>query len=168
MKKILLVTCASFALSACANPSQKHYMASEVGQIKTTSFGTVVNIEPITIQGENTGSGEAIGAVAGGLGGAAFGDGTGQLMAAIGGALAGAIAGAVTEQAISNTTGFDITVTLENGETITAAQYFDEKDEFINVGDRVMVQRQGTYMRVLPANDLPEQIKRPKKIEVID
>ena len=43
-----------------------------------------------------------------------------------------------------------------------------QDDTPIQVGARVMVQTAGAYRRVLPAQNLPTKIKRPKKIQVQD
>jgi outer membrane lipoprotein SlyB len=54
---------------------------------------------------------------------------------------------------------------LENGKTLTVAQNISEKDVIHKIGDRVIVQINGQYQRVLPANDLPTEIERPKGIK---
>jgi outer membrane lipoprotein SlyB len=57
---------------------------------------------------------------------------------------------------------------LENGKTLTVAQNVSEKDVIHAVGDRVMVQINGQYQRVLPANSLPTEIEKPKGIKFKD
>ena len=61
-----------------------------------------------------------------------------------------------------------MTIVTEKGETLTIAQYFKKDEPIIEVGQRVMVQTSGSYQRVLPAEHLPTEIKRPKGIKVID
>jgi len=169
MKKFALVLFAPlFLLSACETPSQNVYDYREAGQSVIVQFGTVVDVRPIKIKGPNSGAGAVAGGVAGAAVGSQVGQGDGAAVAAIGGLVVGAVAGAMAEQALQDKTGLDFTVVLENGKTITSSQYFKKDEPLIKTGDRVMVQTSGSYQRVLPANHLPEQIKRPKGIKIVD
>jgi outer membrane lipoprotein SlyB len=47
-------------------------------------------------------------------------------------------------------------------------QNYMQGDPSIRPHQRVMIQTSGQYQRVLPADDMPESIKRPKKIRVTD
>lgn len=154
------------ALTACNYATQTRYGYSEVGQVQVVQFGTVVAIRDIDIVGERGASGGIAGGVAGGVGGAYVGGGA--ILTAVGGAVIGATAGSVIEQAIRNRGGVEYTVVLQNGKTITVAQNISEKDVIHKINDRVMVQINGQYQRVLPANSLPEEIKRPKGIKLKD
>lgn len=158
----------ALALAGCADPTQNRYNYKDVGQATSVEFGTVVAKRDVEIIGENTGAGGLLGAGAGTAAGAQFGRGTGNLAATLGGLAAGAVIGVLAEQAISDHSGIEYVVTLSNGKTVTIVQNKDEKDQPINPGDRVMVQVSGGYQRVLPANSLPEEIKRPKGIKVVD
>jgi outer membrane lipoprotein SlyB len=167
MKRLLLV--GFIYLTGCASTqNQNTYYQGEAGKVRQTVFATIVDIRPIEIKGENTGAGALTGGLAGGVAGAQFGSGDGQVAALIAGALIGAFAGAAAEQAISDKEGLDITVTTEKGETLTVAQYFSPEDQRLEIGERVLVQTDGSYMRVLPAEHLPEAINRPKNIKILD
>ena len=72
--------------------------------------------------------------------------------------------GAALEQAIRNRGGVEYTVVLRNGKTLTVAQNISEKDVLLKKGDRVIVQINGEYQRVLPANNLPTEIEQPKGV----
>lgn len=61
-----------------------------------------------------------------------------------------------------------MTIVTEKGKTLTIAQYFKKDEPIIQKGERVMVQTSGSYQRVLPADHLPTEIKRPKGIKVVD
>jgi hypothetical protein len=100
--------------------------------------------------------------------GSYVGNGSGQIWAAGAGLLAGAIAGAAAEQAAANSTGVEYVVTTEQGKTMTIVQNMNPGDVLLPTGSRVMVQTSGSYQRVLPADALPESIKRPKGIKVTD
>ena len=167
--KFLGIMLASIAvLSACSTPSQDVYDFREAGRSTIVEFGTVIDVRAITIKGDNTKVGLGVGAAAGGIAGGHYGEDTTQLAAMAGGAAVGAIAGAVAEQAIQNKEGREITVITENGKTRSVAQYFKKDEPIIKVGQRVMIQTSGSYQRVLPAEHLPTEIKRPQGITLID
>ncbi len=156
------------SLTACARPSQNRYGYQDVGQASVVEFGTVISERPVEITGQNTGLGATAGAAGGALGGAYIGRGGGTLGAMIATAIVGGIAGHVAEQAISDHSGIEYVITLENGQTVTVVQNYVEGDPSIRSGQRVMVQTSGMYQRILPADNLPTKIKRPKKIKVVD
>lgn len=164
---ILLATTA--ILAGCAKqPGQNQYGYQDVGQTALVEFGTVVNAREVGITGRNTGAGALLGAGAGAGAGAYVGNGSGNAWAIAGGAIAGAVAGAAIEQAAADCTGIEYTITKENGQTVTIVQNQNKEDRVFQAGERVMVQTSGSYQRVLPAEHLPEQIKRPKGIKVVD
>jgi outer membrane lipoprotein SlyB len=152
-------------LVGCAYSTQTRYNYAEVGQFQVVEFGAVVAVRDIDIVGESSSSGGIIGGVAGGVAGGNVGKASGALAAGVAGAVIGANALSALEQAIRNRGGVEYTVTLRNGKTLTVAQNVSGKDVIHRVGDRVMVQINGQYQRVLPANSLPTEIKRPKGIE---
>jgi outer membrane lipoprotein SlyB len=148
----------------CNFATQSRYGYSEVGRIQVVNFGTVIWVRDIDIIADSSIAGGLAGGVGGAVAGAQIGGGAG----AVGGAVAGALVGSALEQAIRNRGGVEYTVTLENGKTLTVAQNVSEKDTILRYGDRVMVQINGTYQRVLPANQLPTEIERPKGIRLKD
>lgn len=156
-------------LTGCgATSSQNVYDFREAGQSVIVEFGTVIDVRPIKIKGPNSGAGAVTGAVAGGALGSQVGNGNGQGAAMIGGVVVGAVAGAMAEQALADQTGLDFTVAMQSGKVITVPQYFKKDEPLIKKGQRVMVQTSGSYQRVLPADHLPEQMKRPKGIKMTD
>jgi outer membrane lipoprotein SlyB len=168
MQRLCLILLSVLLLSACETPSQNVYDYREAGRSVIVNFGTVVDVRPIKIKGPNSGAGAIVGGVAGAGLGSQAGSGDGAAAMAVGGAVIGAVAGAMAEQALQDKTGLDFTIVMENGKTITVSQYFKKDEPLISKGDRVMVQTSGSYQRVLPANHLPEEIKRPKGIKVVD
>ena len=162
----IIVLC---SLAGCAKPpGMSQYMADEVGRSTMVDFGTIITSRTVGITGKNSGTGALIGGAAGLGAGSAVGNGNGQLVAAGIGLVAGAIAGAATEQAVNDSTGVEYVVTTENGDTLTVVQNINKGDVILPTGSRVMVQTSGSYQRVLPADNLPETIKRPKGIKVTD
>lgn len=168
MKKIATILLC-LALSACAkNQGQNRYNYNEVGQSTIVEYAVIVKTKEVDITGRNTGTGAAAGALAGGVGGYQVGNGNGQLAATIGGAVIGAIAGGVAEQALADQKGYEYTIVTEDKKTKTVVQNQNKEDQVFKKGDRVMVQTTGTYQRVLPTDDLPDQVKRPKGIKIVD
>lgn len=167
--KILAATVLLSGMTACASvDSQNNYSEADVGRATTVEFGTVVGVRSINIQGENSGFGGLAGAAGGGALGSTIGGGSGKTVSVVAGAILGALAGNATENEVDKRQGIEYTVTEENGKTITVAQNIAKTDKPLGVGDRVMVQTSGKYIRVLPANALPTSIKRPKGIQVKD
>ena len=153
-----------FLLPSCNFSTQSRYNYSEVGKIQVVNYGTVVSVRDIDIVSNTSGTGGLIGGVGGGVGGLHIGSGGGQIVAGVAGAVGGALVGSALEQAIRKRGGVEYTVVLRNGKTLTVAQNISEKDVLLKKGDRVIVQINGEYQRVLPANSLPTEIEQPKGI----
>jgi len=147
-------------LYSCSFSTQSRYNYSEVGKIQVANYGTVVKVRDIDIVSNTSVAGGLIG----GVGGLQVGSGGGQVVAGVTGAVGGALVGSALEQAIRNRGGVEYTVVLRNGKTLTVAQNISEKDVLLKKGDRVIVQINSEYQRVLPANDLPTEIERQSPI----
>ncbi|MCB0338677.1 MAG: hypothetical protein KDD53_03685 [Bdellovibrionales bacterium] len=169
MKALLSVIVVSLLFVGCSpRNSLNQYSEGDVGISTLVEFGTVVAVRKIQIRGEQSGAGATIGGLTGAGAGSAIGSGKGNTGAIIGGAAIGVAAGMIAEQALKDREGYEYTVTKENGMTITVAQNVMENEQILNVGQRVMVQSSGNYQRVIPADQLPTEIKRPKGIKVVD
>lgn len=166
---IFLSVVGCLMLAACAKPQgMSQYKYDEVGRSTIVEFATVISSRNVGITGRNTGAGALVGATVGAGAGSYVGDGSGQIWATGAGLLAGAVVGAAAEQAAADSTGVEYVVTTENGRTMTIVQNMNPEDRMLATGSRVMVQTSGSYQRVLPADALPESIKRPKGIKVTD
>ena len=155
MKKvgIAVLVCLSLGVTACAqNPYGDAYTTSSARKVQNVQYGTVVNLEPVTID-DKTGNviGTVSGAVLGGIAGSALGGGTGNLLATAGGAILGGAAGNAVGGAIGKSNGVNITIRLDNGRTISVVQAVNKRVLF-KKGDRVQVNRQGQSARVSLAN----------------
>jgi outer membrane lipoprotein SlyB len=113
------------------------YSRNEAGQVQTVRSGTVQSVRMVKLQA-GQGAGSTIGAIAGGIAGSKVGGGSGQTLGALGGAAAGAVAGGAIEQKIGNKQGIEMTISLDDGETISIVQEHTERESF-NPGDRVRV-----------------------------
>jgi outer membrane lipoprotein SlyB len=168
MKKIALVLSLAVLASCAKNPSQNTYNYNEVGQSTIMEYAVVVKVKEIDITGRNTGAGSALGATAGGVAGYQMGNGNGQIATVLAGAVIGGIAGHVAEQAAADQKGYEYTVVAEDKKTKKVVQYQNKDDVVFRKGDRVMIETTGTYQRVLPTDDLPDSVKKPRGIKVVD
>ena len=155
-------------VAGCQRPGQNVYSYSEVGKASLVNFGTIVAVREVDVQGQNTGAGALVGGAAGGIAGNQIGRGGGNAAATLAGVVIGGVAGALAEQAAANRKALEYTVTLQTGATITVVQDHNEGERVLQPGDRVMVQVAGGTQRVLPADNLPTEIKRPAGITVTD
>ena len=166
--KVICACFAALSLSGCSSPGQNQYSYQDVGHSTLVEFGTVIAVRSVNITGENTGLGAVLGAGTGAGAGSYIGSGSGNIWAIAGGAVLGGIAGAFAEQGLSDGLGVEYIITKENGQTVTIVQNKKEEDAVFPIGGRVIVQTSGAYQRVLSADHLPEQMKRPKGIKVVD
>lgn len=137
-------------LAGCANPSASSsvYSYGQAQREQIVRSGTVTAVRPIVIQKDgSSGVGMLAGGALGGVAGNAIGGGSGRTIATVGGAILGALAGGATENRVGRTSGLEITVRLDNGETRVVAQ---EADQPLSVGQRVQVISGAGPTRVAP------------------
>ena len=125
------------ALAGCATSrSGRVYSRDQARVVHDVYDGTVVYSRPVQIEGTKSGLGTIAGSVLGGVVGHTIGGGSGKAVATVAGGIAGAIAGSVAEEEVTKRNGVEVTVELDNGDTIAIVQ---EADEIFDVGDRVRV-----------------------------
>lgn len=100
-------------------------------------MGTVETVREVKIEGTKTPIGSIAGGAVGGLAGHGVGGGSGAKIAAVVGAVAGGVAGSAAEELATRKAGIEITVTLDNGNTISVVQ--EQSGEYFAPGDRVRV-----------------------------
>lgn len=173
---ILLV--ASVSLAACSSPkvSDSLYRDSEVGTSKRVVRCRVLEVREIAIREDDAPEkGEAIGAIVGGIAGVILGSqiggGRGRALATEAGVVAGVVAGGAggrqTADKMSERKGIEYSVILDNGEELTLVQDFLEGDRVVQQGETCRMQiEHGGKNRVLPAEQLPDQIQAPKTTTV--
>ncbi|MGM0516537.1 MAG: glycine zipper 2TM domain-containing protein [Pseudomonadota bacterium] len=124
-------------LSGCASSmSSGAYSRDTARQMQTVYYGTVQNVRTVRIEGTKTPIGTGAGAVAGGILGNQVGGGSGRALATLGGALIGGVAGSAAEEGLTRQPGYEITVRLDNGRTISVVQ---AADIAFSPGERVRV-----------------------------
>ncbi len=137
-------------LAGCANPSASSsvYTYGQAQREQIVRSGTVTAVRPIVIQKDgSSGVGMLAGGALGGVAGNAVGGGSGRAIATVGGAILGALAGGAAENRVGRTSGLEVTVRLDNGETRVVAQ---EADQPLSVGQRVQVISGAGPTRVAP------------------
>ncbi len=137
---------AALALGGCAGvppgmggqyqSSAYNYSTSQAQQVQQVQLGTVLAVQQVTIHASQgvTGVGSTLGAVAGGFVGSRVGNGNGSAVGAVVGALAGAAGGNMVAGSAYQQPGLQITVRLDNGQTIAVTQAADVS---IHPGQRV-------------------------------
>ncbi|UIP27060.1 glycine zipper 2TM domain-containing protein [Photobacterium sp. TLY01] len=139
------------AVSGCArNPYGDTYGRSQAQQIQQVKYGTIIQIDPVTLEGEQNVVGTIAGAAVGGILGSKIGGGSGSDIAAIGGGLLGGYAGSKASQNLSESNGVNLTIKLDDtGETIAIVQAADPNMVF-RVGQKVRINVTGRTARVVP------------------
>ncbi len=123
------------------------YSRYEARQAQSVSTGRVISIRSVMIEGEHE-AGTLIGGLAGGIMGSTLGQGRASNTAgALGGALLGSAIGSHIEQGVSSRRGIEITVRLDNGNTVSVVQQVNPREAFYE-GDRVRVLSNGSQTRV--------------------
>lgn len=152
-------------LSGCAEQQGLDvYNANEVGKQSDISFGKIIAVHRVKIQGENSGAGVLAGAATGGVVGSTMGNGKGSALTTIAGALIGGIAGNAAEKAMKNRIGVEYIIKKEKGKTVSIVQNIGKDEMPLAVGQRVMIQTSGEYQKSSGKNR-GEQYQRVLPVE---
>ncbi len=126
----LLSGCANYSASGSSFPRYETRTAYDV------EYGEVVATRIVEIEGDSSYIGVWGGAVVGRAVGSTVGDGNTQNVAEALGGVAGAVAGEAIEKKITAEDGLEITVRLDNSDTIAVVQ---ARDVLFTPGERVRV-----------------------------
>lgn len=153
MKRLIVVALAGITLAGCANNSTLSgdvYSASEAKQVQSVTYGTLVGVRPVQIQGGEDSNviGAIGGAVLGGFLGNTVGGGSGRSLATAAGAVAGGVAGSSVEGAVNRTQGVELEVRKDDGNTIMVVQ--KQGNTRFSVGQRVALASNGRTITVSP------------------
>ena len=140
IKHVAVCMLALAMLSAgCTKYSGNTYSGSQVRSAQTVQYGTVVSVQPVTLEEDRPAVlGTVGGGVVGGVLGNMVGGGRGKTLATIAGAALGAAGGYAGEKALTKQNGLEITVELENGQQLSIVQAADQQ---FSPGERVRVLR---------------------------
>ncbi|MBT9433139.1 outer membrane lipoprotein SlyB [Candidatus Sodalis endolongispinus] len=153
MKRLIVVALAGITLAGCANNntlSGDVYSASDAKQVQSVTYGTLVGVRPVQIQGGEDSNviGAIGGAVLGGFLGNTVGGGSGRSLATAAGAVAGGVAGSSVEGAVNRTQGVELEVRKDDGNTIMVVQ--KQGNTRFSVGQRVALASNGRTITVSP------------------
>ncbi|RLR18496.1 glycine zipper 2TM domain-containing protein [Sodalis-like symbiont of Bactericera trigonica] len=153
MKRLIVVALAGMMVASCANNSTLSsdvYSSSEAKQVQSVTYGTLVGVRSVQIQGgEDSNVIGAIGsAVLGGFLGNTVGGGRGRSLATAAGAVAGGLAGSSVEGAVNRTQGVELEVRKDDGNTIMVVQ--KQGNTRFSVGQRVALASNGRTITVSP------------------
>ncbi|GAA3892180.1 MULTISPECIES: glycine zipper 2TM domain-containing protein [Gibbsiella] len=152
IKRLIVVAIAAVTLAGCANESMSGdvYSSSQAKQIQTVTYGTLVSVRPVKIQGDESSNtiGAVGGAVLGGLLGNTIGGGTGRTLATAAGAVAGGVAGNSVGELAGRTSGYELEIKTDNKENIVVVQKAGNTK--FSPGQRVRMARSGNTLTVSP------------------
>lgn len=122
------------------------YTREEAQRAIHIRHGVVKEVRVVKLEGTHSQVGTASGAVIGGVAGSTVGQGKGSIIGAVVGAVAGGLAGSAAEEQITKKDALEITVKLDNGETVAVVQ--EAGSETFARGDRVRITNSGGKSRV--------------------
>lgn len=153
MKLVAAALAGSMVLSGCVTDGST-YSRSDVGYATEVIPGRLIGIEPVRINGSNSGVGAVSGAALGGVLGSNVGRNRGyrgrggNAAGAIGFAILGGLLGAAIEEGATGGNGYRYTIELDDGRQITVVQR--DGNPVAEVGSNVRVEY-GRTTRILPA-----------------
>lgn len=137
MAGVLILLVSAIGVGGCSprSTSGKVYSRDQAQTTYRAFSGTVLEVQPVTIEGDQSGAGALAGGAMGGALGSAVGGGAGKTIAVVGGAIAGALAGSATEKKVTTDAGLEILVELD----VEVLSVVQEADQAFAPGDRVRV-----------------------------
>ena len=119
---------ALLGVSACApRNTNTTYTGADIGRSAQVSYGVIVSMRPVTIQGGQSGVGTFGGAAAGATAGSFIGgDPRMRILGAIGGAIVGGLAGSAAEGALSTGQAMEFIIREDSGQTVSVVQTNEE------------------------------------------
>lgn len=143
-------TAFTMMLSGCASSlTGDSYSRSDARKVQTIRMGTIESLRPVRIEGTKTPIGAGAGAVVGGVAGSTVGGGRGSAIASVLGAVGGGLAGAAVEEGVTRKQGVEITVREDDGVLRAYVQAVDPNQVF-RVGQRVRITNVNGQSRVAP------------------
>jgi outer membrane lipoprotein SlyB len=148
---LVLVSAALLAASSgCVSTTGKTvYSRSTANRVQRVQIGTVEDIRPAVIDGQNTVVGVYGGGAVGAAAGGGVGQGTGRDLARAGGAVAGAVVGREVEKALTRKEALEIIIVLDGGDRIAVVQEEQPGQAPFAIGDRVRVVGDAHVARVV-------------------
>ena len=152
-KIIVLKLVAVFLLvSACVTTDPTKVSGDDAQRLLATQFGTVVDVQPVTIKGKKSDAAAVIGAMIGGIAGSVADDGQYREVLIATGAVVGGVVGYYLPVKLGEHNGFQYVISIdEKKKPLTLIQgAIDKKDEGFAVGQRVTIVFGEKTIRMLP------------------
>ncbi len=133
---------AALGAAACApQRTNTTYSSADVGRTQQLSYGTIVSMRPVTVQGRESGVGTVGGAVAGGVAGSFIGGRSpaANFVGAVGGAIVGGIVGSAVEK--SATTGEAVEFIIQEDNAPQPISVVQTNEDNFRPGERVVLSR---------------------------
>jgi len=152
LKKFIYILSLLFLFS-CSVTSPYKVSKEDSQRALATEVGNIIDVVPVTIQGEKSEVGAVAGGLIGGIAAESIGSGSGQEIAVIAGTVAGGIIGYYSTVKLGEHNGFQYAIKLDDEEKpIVVIQAAGKDNKAFVVGDRVSI-IYGAQVRVLPSNN---------------
>lgn len=148
--KLVSTTCVVVWLAACASSSPDVIARGDAQRMAQVQDGVVLSVRTVTVDGNQSGVGAAVGGVVGAIGGYS-GSGVqreAQVLGVLAG-VAGAAAGNAIERMSTREEALEILVQLKNGDRRAIVQA--KGSEVLAAGDAVIIVTTGSKVRVTKA-----------------
>ncbi len=129
------------ALAACApTNTNSTYTSADIGRTASISYGVIVSMRAVQVQGQPTGVGTLGGAAVGAVAGSAIGgrDPRANIVGGIVGAIVGGIAGSAVEHSASGGEAVEFIIREDDGQTISVVQ---TNEDHFQPGERIVLTR---------------------------
>lgn len=147
--KTLLLIAPMFFVAGCASSlTGDSYNRYDARQVQNISYGNIVELKLVKIEGTKSPIGAIAGAALGGVAGNTIGGGSGRTLMTIIGAVGGGLLGNQGEELLTRSNGVEIVVKLDDGNTKGFVQEVNPNEQF-NVGDRVRLSTVNGKTRVV-------------------
>ncbi|MDP4301052.1 glycine zipper 2TM domain-containing protein [Leptothrix discophora] len=146
---VLFAACAALALSACSTTSPDVIQPRDAQRLSNVQDAVVLNVRPVVVEGQQSGTGAVAGGVVGGIAGGTVGGRRESAAVAIIGAAAGAVIGNTVERFGTREDAVEILIQLTNGDRRAIVQA--KGTENIAAGDAVILINTGGKTRVIKA-----------------
>ena len=140
---------AALALSACSTTSPDVIQPRDAQRLSNVQDAVVLNVRPVVVEGQQSGTGAVAGGVVGGIAGGTVGGRRENAAVAILGAAAGAVIGNTVERFGTREEAVEILIQMSNGERRAIVQA--KGTENIQAGDAVILINTGGKTRLIKA-----------------
>lgn len=133
----ILLPLLAISAGCVSSKSGDVYRRDQAGREQTVRMATVESVREVLMEGTKSPIGTVAGAAIGGIAGHTMGGGRGSDVMAIVGAVAGGLAGAAIEEGVTRRMAVEITARLDNGKIIAVVQ--ESAPYEFRPGDRVRI-----------------------------